>query len=197
MTRVTRYNEYIFTVSDVLTAEECRGFIEFSEEAGYGKALIHTTVGLVDRPSVRNHDRIVLDDPANAEMLWHRIKPFVPETAGERRVAGTNERLRYFRYHPGQQFKAHFDGRIETEKGELSVLGYMVYLNDDYEGGATRFIDLDDDSNSIAIQPKTGMALLFEPNVLHEGLQVTRGRKYVLRTDVMYVKPADELRLSS
>jgi hypothetical protein len=38
----------------------------------------------------------------------------------------------------------------------------------------------------IRITPVKGMALLFHHPVLHRGDAVTAGRKYVLRTDVMY-----------
>ena len=37
-----------------------------------------------------------------------------------------------------------------------------------------------------AVQPKVGMALVFEHAILHEGVAVEEGTKYVLRTDVMY-----------
>jgi hypothetical protein len=36
------------------------------------------------------------------------------------------------------------------------------------------------------ITPAKGMALLFHHPILHRGDSVVRGRKYVLRTDVMY-----------
>jgi prolyl 4-hydroxylase len=55
----------------------------------------------------------------------------------------------------------------------------MVYLNDDFDGGHTRFEDA-------IICPAAGMALFFAHHLLHEGAVITRGRKYVLRTDVMY-----------
>ncbi|BAB77096.1 hypothetical protein ACN23B_28710 (plasmid) [Anabaena sp. FACHB-709] len=34
--------------------------------------------------------------------------------------------------------------------------------------------------------PVTGMALCFVHDVVHEGVAVVQGRKYVLRSDVMY-----------
>ena len=36
------------------------------------------------------------------------------------------------------------------------------------------------------MRPEWGKALVFYHRQLHEGLPVVRGRKYVLRTDVMY-----------
>jgi prolyl 4-hydroxylase len=55
----------------------------------------------------------------------------------------------------------------------------MIYLNDDFEGGETRF-------ERATIRPVKGMALVFEHSMLHEGAEVVRGRKYVMRTDVIY-----------
>ena len=55
----------------------------------------------------------------------------------------------------------------------------MIYLNDDFAGGETNF-------GETCIKPETGMALVFEHDLLHEGCAVMKGRKYVLRSDVMY-----------
>jgi hypothetical protein len=38
----------------------------------------------------------------------------------------------------------------------------------------------------LEIKPERGMALVFVHRQLHEGAPVVQGRKYVLRTDVMY-----------
>ena len=36
------------------------------------------------------------------------------------------------------------------------------------------------------VVPETGLALFFVHQIRHKGQPVTKGRKYVLRTDVMY-----------
>jgi hypothetical protein len=36
------------------------------------------------------------------------------------------------------------------------------------------------------VTPETGLGLLFDHYLLHEGAAVTSGRKYVLRSDVIY-----------
>jgi hypothetical protein len=100
-------------------------------------------------------------------------------TADGRQVRGLNERLRYYRYTPGQRFAWHYDGAFGRDNGELSLLTFMIYLNDGYEGGATQF-------ESLAVVGRQGSALLFEHELLHEGGEVTAGIKYVLRSDVMY-----------
>jgi hypothetical protein len=121
---------------------------------------------------------------------------------------GLNERLRVLRYDPGTYFAPHFDGNyVRTSqnwrwkgadermdrKGETSHVTCMLYLNDGFEGGATRFFGRDDDcaeeeGNVADVVPVAGSVLLFEHHVLHEGCLLTDGRKYALRTDVMYTK---------
>ncbi len=68
---------------------------------------------------------------------------------------------------------------------ERSLLTLMVYLNDGFAGGGTAFHDFD-----VEVVPRTGMALLFQHPVLHEGCVVKSGAKYALRSDVMYRAPA-------
>ncbi len=55
----------------------------------------------------------------------------------------------------------------------------MIYLNDDFEGGTTAF-------DSFEVAPKTGDGLIFFQELEHAGLPIVSGRKYVLRTDIMY-----------
>src|SRR5690606_5025335 len=58
-----------------------------------------------------------------------------------------------------------------------------IYLNDDFAGGETRFIQGD---SHVDVKPKRGSALLFNHDTLHEGKEVLSGTKYLLRTEVMF-----------
>ena len=53
------------------------------------------------------------------------------------------------------------------------------------KGGATTFMGMDEESN-VAVHPKIGLALLFVHDIEHEGSLLVEGRKYAVRTDVMY-----------
>ena len=92
-----------------------------------------------------------------------------------------NERFRGYRYDPGQQFRDHLDGRFARSESEVSLLTFMIYLNDEFAGGSTRFSDL-----GIDVVPQHGTALFFQHALRHAGVTVDLGRKYVLRTDAMY-----------
>ena len=180
----TEIAEGIFTVSDLFTPDECDEYIAIAERNGFGDAPITTAAGPVRMPSVRNNDRVMLDDPQLAAVLWERIAPHVrranmdPDAA----AVGVNERLRFYRYDPGQAFRWHRDGFYQSPDGLRSRLTYIVYLNDDFEGGETKFRE----PHPLAVRPVKGTALVFAHPLSHEGAEVRTGRKYVVRTDVMY-----------
>jgi prolyl 4-hydroxylase len=169
----------IFTVADFFDASECDGYIQLSESRGFGDAPIETASGPAMIKDVRNNSRVMVDDLSLAQLVWQRAAQYVPQTLAGHRAIGVNERFRFYRYDPGQTFRWHRDGYFERPNRERSRLTLMVYLNDDFEGGETRF-------EQVVIKPLTGKALFFVHHLLHEGAEVKRGRKYVLRTDVMY-----------
>jgi predicted 2-oxoglutarate/Fe(II)-dependent dioxygenase YbiX len=123
----------------------------------------------------------MFDDPAFAALLFDRVAAHVPPQLCGMKPVGANERFRCYRYDVDQRFAPHYDGAFIRNEDERSLLTFMVYLNDGFGGGATKFHDFDVD-----VTPKAGMALLFQHFLLHEGCFVTRGVKYALRSDVMY-----------
>jgi hypothetical protein len=183
--------EDVFVIRGFLSPAECEPHVARSESVGYGDAPINTFAGPRVNKKMRNNERVMLDDPQLAAELWERLRPFVPPRRGRWVAAGLNERLRFYRYDPGQQFDWHFDGIFERSSTEQSAMSFMVYLNDGFEGGATEFdfrFALGDQHPSwlTSVVPETGMALAFFHRILHRGAPVTAGRKYVLRSDVMY-----------
>lgn len=172
----------IYTVDDVLTPEECREFIYMTEKHGYDSAPITTRKGFVHAPEIRNNVRVMLDDHDRANWLYEKVKEHLPEEYGGEMI-GLNERFRFYRYDEGQYFKWHFDGPYTRNKNERSKLTLMIYLNSDCEGGVTEFDGLDEEGK---IKPVAGRMLIFTHHMLHQGAPLVSGRKYVLRTDVMY-----------
>lgn len=172
-------SEEICTVTDFFSAEECDSYVRLAESIGFEEAPINTALGPIIRKDVRNNTRVILDDEQRANNLWSRIPDYIPHRLGNWKVCGVNERLRFYRYELGQLFDWHYDGCYERENGERSYLTFMIYLNDDFEGGETTI-------EREKIVPQKGMALFFVHQIRHRGEPVVRGRKYVLRTDVMY-----------
>lgn len=93
-------------------------------------------------------------------------------------------------YEPGQEYKPHFDfidpgvAHFARELGSFGqrTVTFLIYLNDDYEGGATAFPRLD-----WSFKGKTGDALAFwnvtdgrpDPRTLHAGAATTNGAKWL------------------
>ncbi|RUS18963.1 hypothetical protein BC938DRAFT_475855 [Jimgerdemannia flammicorona] len=183
---------YVMVLENVCTLEECRKLIELSEQGQYTTALLNEIV----RTDVRNSDRYMRDDPEIAELLWKRLKPYVPVNIGSMpvEVVGLNERLRFLRYDPGMKFEGHMDGTYIRPGGrELSRVTVQLYLNEGFEGGETTFLGTYED---YPVVPKTGLVLIFEHALLHEGSAVRAGRKYAIRTDVMYRRRNNGSRLA-
>jgi len=174
----------VLTISDVLSPAECEAMIAKIEALGPTAAPISTAFGAVQRPEIRNNTRVMFDDHALSADLFTRIRAHLPQTIAGRHPVGNNERWRGYRYEPGQRFAPHYDGCFRRNIYEESQLSLIIYLDEGCVGGTTAFLDYD-----LEIVPKRGMALVFQHRLLHEGAEVRAGKKYVLRSDVMYRDP--------
>lgn len=169
----------IYVLPDLLSPQECDALIASTEAHGYDAAPITTARGFEMRPDIRNNTRVIIDDEGRAADLWRRSRDELPGFLNGRQAIGLNERFRFYRYDPGERFAPHRDGCFRRDSGEMSLLTFLVYLNEGFEGGETVV-------EGLPITPHTGMALIFEHQLIHEGAAVTQGRKYVMRSDVMF-----------
>jgi prolyl 4-hydroxylase len=119
------------------------------------------------------------------------------------------DKIRIYKYHEQTCFPEHIDYKVkrtifrdEKEYVQQSFLTLLIYLNDDFEGGQTgywpdhngihcRFLrnvekQCTRKDHQVLIQPKIGMAVIQDQNILHEGLPTTKGIKYILRTDIIH-----------
>jgi hypothetical protein len=181
--QIHRLGAGVFTIESFLSADECTELIAHSERLGYSEAAIRTEDGERLYKDARNNDRIVYDDPGLAARLYPRARPLLPGELDGWSVNGFNERWRYYRYDRAQQFTWHLDGTVRLATGEESLLTFMIYLNDNFEGGSTDF-------GWESVLPMQGMALVFPHRLRHQGSAVKAGLKYVLRTDVLYAEKA-------
>jgi len=177
--KLNKLADDIFTVEDFFTRQECLEAIVQSEGLGFELAKINTASGSRVHTGVRNNSRAFYNSEELAEKLWQRVQPYVPARLGEASPVGLNELFRFYRYERGHRFKGHYDESYVRRDGEASCFTFMVYLNDNFQGGDTTF-------RGLRVRPRQGMALLFRHSLFHEGSEVTQGVKYVLRSDVMY-----------
>lgn len=102
------------------------------------------------------------------------------------------EDLQVVKYDPNGYYNEHHDSCCdENEKcvdfnnrGGNRIITMVIYLNDGFSGGATRFTNLKKD-----IKPEKCSGILFHPmnkkkdkchhNALHAGLPILEGKKYI------------------
>ena len=178
----------VYVIHDFFSPKVCQAHIERSEELGYEEAMITTAVGQVMRKEVRDNTRLIVDSHELANVTFEQARPLLEAEKHGWELGGFNERMRYYRYDPGQTFRPHYDGSYRRSDDEHSLVTFMIYLNEDYAGGETIFYR-DNGELAVKVEPKQGMALVFDHEQLHEGAPIQSGRKYVLRTDVMYARP--------
>ncbi|PQJ17007.1 prolyl hydroxylase family protein [Nonlabens tegetincola] len=178
---VKYHSEKIWTIDNFLTEKECEELILISEQKGYEEATVSLASGAKMMKGIRNNSRLIHTDKNLADKYWDKLTGFYPEKIDDNKATGLNERFRFYKYEPEQRFKRHIDGRFKRDEFEESRITFMIYLNDDFKGGETKF-------NDITIIPKIGTALCFIHEQKHEGVSIEKGEKYVLRSDIMYRK---------
>ncbi len=179
--KVKYHNKKIWTIENFLTKDECDNLLLFSEQKGYEEAKVSLSSGAKMMKGLRNNYRLMYQDQKLADKYWGILKDYCPAKIEENEAVGLNEQFRFYKYESSQRFKRHIDGRFKRNENEESRITFMIYLNEDFEGGETKFDD-------VTIKPEIGTALCFIHEQKHEGCPVTEGTKYVLRTDVMYRK---------
>jgi len=120
--------------------------------------------------------------------------PFVDENpaihALNRRIAAATstdvragEPMQVLSYAPGQEYREHSDALPNVAPAQQRVITFLVYLDEDYEGGETAFPAV-----GLKVQGRKGDGLMFrnaandgmpDPAAVHAGLPVTNGVKHV------------------
>ena len=173
---------YIIRVPNALSESECNELITRIERIGPEIATINTLDGVKVNRNIRNNDRVIFEDKELADTILERVRHRAPQTVHGMTLSGANERFRCHRYKPGMKFAPHTDASFHRNDIEQSWYSCLVYLNDECEGGETTFLT----DPEVAVRPETGLALLFQHPIVHEGSIVKNGVKYVCRTDLMY-----------
>lgn len=202
-----------FVLENVLTPFECQRLVQAASLLGYRPD--HPTA--LSQPTGIDSCEWLVDDSVH-DLIYQRVKELLPSQTSNAQLCGINRRWRFFRYGQGGVYRPHIDGSWPAgflskdgksyerdEKGATrSYWTFLIYLNDDFEGGETKFyfpasgdncgeIKSGKESTSLVargVVPRRGSVLVFPQgntaSLLHEGSAVTMGTKYVIRTDVVY-----------
>ncbi len=160
-------SEPIVQVIDFFTYDECLLCINHSEKLGFKKAkLAHKG---------RNNLEVFEQNEILRDAINSRIKQQFNLTNFL-----LSQHLEFYKYNEGHSISVHTDKSKLISKDIFSTKTLLIYLNDNFYGGATLF-----PSQNISISPLTGMLILFDQDyLLHEGGEILSGTKYILRTDI-------------
>jgi hypothetical protein len=174
-----------------LTTNEVANLLQTIEVLGYEK------IDWEYPDDYRSCSRRMAISSRLAKCLWDRIIPhFRQEELNDIRPFGisgkgkwfaecVNPYFRFTKYNEGHFFKKHQDGGYVNNNNQRSILTLMIYLNDNFEGGETIFYDGDEKT---VLKPTSCTGVIFNHDLEHEGEVITKGIKYILRTDIMFYR---------
>lgn len=168
----------IFRISELLTDAECAYLIDAAGPLFEPARTYNEQTGQDFLNAIRTSD--------TAAFPWIAENPAIH--AINRRIAavsGTDvsqgEPLQILRYGQGQEYKPHIDAIPGLENQRIMTM--LIYLNDDFDGGETVFTQA-----GVRVSARRGDAILFgnvvrdgrpDPAMVHAGLPVTSGTKYL------------------
>ena len=182
-----------FQLLNILSDEECKQFCEISESVGF---VPDAAVSLPR--TVRHNDSFtwLIDDELH-DIIWSRCKDFIDK------ALGLNKRFRFYRYGKGDYFSLHTDGAwpgssvknrkliTDNYRDRFSKMTFLLFLSDDFDGGETTFLVDRKNESYVDVRTPKGGVLCFPHGTdplhsLHASKKISRGVKYIIRSDVLY-----------
>lgn len=165
-------------IDGLLSPEECAFLIELAEPRMRRATIFHEAEQRFVEDPIRRSDKAAF--PIVSEWPFVRaINCRIAAATGSPVECG--EPLQVLRYQEGQEYRAHVDAIPGMDNPR--VLTALVWLNEDYSGGETRFSEL-----GLAERGATGDLLVFantrddgspDSRTRHCGAPVTTGIKYL------------------
>jgi prolyl 4-hydroxylase len=168
---------YARVFEQLLTPGEC-AYLIAAADGRFEPSMVYNQQRELVRDTIRTSDGAafhwLVEDPA-----VHAINRRIGAATATPFEQG--EALQVLRYSPGQEYRPHFDYVEGATNRRLWTA--LIYLNEDYEGGATAFV-----RTGLEVRGRTGDVLVFrnsredgERDALteHAGRPVTSGIKYL------------------
>ena len=177
----------VLTFERFLSPSVCNWIVERAKPSLEAARVIHAQEGGRKVHSIRTNTGMgfsLIDTDLVMQLTQARIAAAIGAPMAHQ------EPTNVLHYEPGQEYKPHYDfvdPGVAHFQQELMALGqrtvtFLIYLNEDYEGGATTFPRLD-----WSFRGKTGDALAFwnltngnpDARTLHAGTPPTSGVKWL------------------
>ena len=172
----------VLFVANALDDAMCAELIDAWETRGNVETGVEQTAGGHREDTLRaqfkrRRDHVITDAELNQRIgtsLGRRIMPEIRKAFSFRATGFEGFKIGCYDASTGGFFKAHRDNLSSTTAHRSFAL--TLNLNADYEGGQLRFPEYGPN----LYRPDAGAALIFSCSHLHEVLNVTAGRRFVL-----------------
>ena len=201
-----------FRLTSFLSTDESHQLIALAESLGFEE---DAAVSL-PRHIRHNESLVWIADQSTHNILWNRCKNLLEEhlkTFTSKKPVGINQRFRFYKYNQGDFFKPHTDGAwpasavvdgkliANAHPDRYSLMTFLIFLNDNFEGGETTFYVHKDDPTKaakrsedvkvVALKPLSGSVLCFAhgthpQHCMHGSKEIIKGSKYIIRTDLLF-----------
>ncbi|KYR00309.1 hypothetical protein DLAC_03049 [Tieghemostelium lacteum] len=137
-----------------------------------------------------------------SKVLFERIKDQLPSTITKPdpkdstksqiwKLDSLANKFKFIRYNKKQEFPKHTDNEFKLAEDRQSHLTILFYLNNggnDFKGGDLRLYHKTGINATLftTFQPLTGSVVVFPHGVIHDSSPITKSKKYVVRSDVVY-----------
>ncbi len=178
----------VATISNFVPPQVCAWIIEKAKPRLSAARVKNAERGGANTDSYRSNTGMgfsVVDTDLVLQLIYQRIATAIGVPLAQQEPANV------LHYAPGEQYRPHFDylnpdvAHFHPELAQIGqrIVTFLIYLNDDFEGGETAFPRLD-----WAFKGKAGDALIFwnvtpdgrpDPLTLHTGSPPTRGEKWL------------------
>jgi Rps23 Pro-64 3,4-dihydroxylase Tpa1-like proline 4-hydroxylase len=187
MCEIRQYSEIpyeIFTIDNIYTDSEIEHLKKLVENAD-NKNRTFTCSNF-------KNGKVVNEQLSN--IIYEKLTKSLPVVYKDRQgisynFVGTPKFIMYAKVKKNQLFSIHTDTGAEYDEinNKYSKFTVLTYLNDDYEGGNTKFFDYNF-KETVKINPKKNRTLIFDIDLYHSGEEVKEGNKYWIGTELVVSK---------
>lgn len=190
--KLIKHNNFIYEYQNFVDDEICDSFIELIEHeknsiisnnksSSKNKVRNNIAFNITDLSNEYNFVKIV--DMEASKLISKSITNYYDDNTLVNKYSDLfsskdkdySMKLIYRFYDENDYYNWHVDS---TKNGNF-VLSVIIYLNDDFDGGATLFLN-----DKIKVKPKKGSVLIFpcDMRTIHKGTKVTSGTKKIIWT---------------
>jgi hypothetical protein len=180
------FERKIFLLDGFLSDEECNNYCTIIDGRDDKQKRIFATE--------TNFYNEACDDPQTTKKFLERIAKYnIPFAT----TVSISNYVTIAKFQQGEDFGIHTDTGIIDHDNHLETSHVLlIYLNDNFEGGHTKFFHDGSAGTPFTlladIVPKKGMALIFDIDMWHCADKVTSNIKYWIGSDLMSKYPREK-----